>query len=122
MRYLPLIHVPLKLSGDNEPESHSDREMPDVPSVVDAEEPGLPVKRTAAAITKASTIMTTRAPASKRRRYRCLFFVIRSCNYYESAIIAGVLPTGARGKIRAHGKVIRIVKKKNSYIAVEESE
>ncbi len=79
---LPLIHVPLKLLGDNEPESHSSKEMPDAPFVLDAVESGLPVRRIAAAITKASTIIRTMPQASKRNLYRCLFFVMRSCKHY----------------------------------------
>lgn len=80
--YLPLIHVPLKLLGDNEPESHSSREMPGAPFVLDAVESGLPVRRIAAAITRANTIIMTMPQVSKRHRYRCLFFVMRSCKYY----------------------------------------
>lgn len=84
--YLPLIHVPLKLLGDNEPESHSSREMPGAPFVLDVVESGLPVRRIAAAITRASTIIMTMPQASRRHRYRCLFFVMRSCkHYYERA-------------------------------------
>lgn len=74
-KHLPLIHVPLKLLEDNEPDSHSFRVMPRVVRVLVPAESS----RIAAVITRARTIMTTTQPASKRHRYRCLFFVIRSC-------------------------------------------
>lgn len=82
--YLPVIHVPLKLFGDNEPASHSSREIPDARGVLEAEESGLPVRRTVAAMTKPSTTTATKQPARNRRQFRCLFFVIRSWNNYQT--------------------------------------
>jgi len=100
-RYLPLIHVPLKLFGDNEPESHCSREMPAAPFAPDdAAESGRPVRRIAAAITRASTTMTTTPQTSRRHRYRCLFFVMRSCKRY----IRGQISEGCRQSRRLRCK------------------
>ena len=81
--YLPLIHVPLKLLGDNEPASHSSREIPGAAGVPVPVKSGLPVRRIAAATTKPRTTTATKQPASNRRQFRCLFFVIRSWNNYR---------------------------------------
>lgn len=98
--YLPLIHVPLKLFGDNEPASHSSREMPGAAGVPVPVKSGLPVRRIAAAMTKPRTTTATKQPASNRRQFRCLFFVIRSWNNYRKAGGIKPCPLGSQRAVR----------------------
>lgn len=76
--------MPLKLLVKREPPSHSSSEMPAGVGVFDREDLRLPASKIADVIIRASTTREMSPPASKRRQFRRLFFVMKSCNREKS--------------------------------------